>query len=252
MQNVFVLLSITAGAGLAAQVVINAELRATTQSAMWAAIIQFLQLKLRIPAFSEIWKFARDGWQISRWLLAGNLATAGNSTLYTINFRFWWGAQVIGIAFALNNLLRLTNPLMFAIISLITPHVARTRAANTSSRLDFPMPATPWTYSASGPPSSNSWRRASTSRARPAKAASARSETMSPSFCITSPQTPPQSTAFVPPIPGQSPGLKLYVPSQCQWSPSVGGATSMLALKNVNFPVPPEKVQRPRPVTRLT
>jgi transporter family-2 protein len=41
MQNLYVVLAVVAGAGLAAQVVVNAELRATTGSALWAAVISF-------------------------------------------------------------------------------------------------------------------------------------------------------------------------------------------------------------------
>jgi transporter family-2 protein len=69
MQNVFVLLAITAGAGLAAQVVINAELRATTQSAMWAAIIQFLVGLAGLAVAAAVWRepLATAGWGRAPW-----------------------------------------------------------------------------------------------------------------------------------------------------------------------------------------
>jgi hypothetical protein len=45
-------------------------------------------------------------------------------------------------------------------------------------------------------------------------------------------------------------GLKLYVPSQCQFIPSVGGETSTRALNPVNCPVPSENVHIPRPLLK--
>lgn len=93
-----------------------------------AAVLQALQLRLHIPGASDILEFARDAWKLGRWVLAGNASSLFTSSLFTINFRFWWGAEIVGIAFVLNNLLRLTNPLMFTVASLVTPHAARARA----------------------------------------------------------------------------------------------------------------------------
>ena len=41
MNNLYMILAIVAGAGLAVQVMVNAELRAVTGSTVWAAIFQF-------------------------------------------------------------------------------------------------------------------------------------------------------------------------------------------------------------------
>src|SRR5947208_3135388 len=46
----------------------------------------------------------------------------------------------------------------------------------------------------------------------------------------------------------QSVGPKLYVPSQCQCTPSVGPDTLTRALNPANRPVPSENVHSPRPV----
>jgi O-antigen/teichoic acid export membrane protein len=97
-------------------------------TSLLAALIQAVQLRIRIPVLTNVWEFARDSWKLGRWVLAGNATGLVTTIIYTANFRFFWGAEVVGIAFALNNLLRLTNPLMFSIVSLITPHAARARA----------------------------------------------------------------------------------------------------------------------------
>jgi O-antigen/teichoic acid export membrane protein len=97
-------------------------------SAALGAALQMLQLRLRVPGPRVVADFARAAWEMGRWILAGNAASACIMPLSTINFRYWQGAEAVGIAFALNNLLRLTNPLMFTMASLITPHAARARA----------------------------------------------------------------------------------------------------------------------------
>lgn len=93
-----------------------------------ALIVQGLQVGIRFPVLSSVMDFGRESWKLGRWVLAGNASSLVTTLLYTANFRFWWGGAVVGIAFALNNLLRLTNPLMFSVVSLITPHAARARA----------------------------------------------------------------------------------------------------------------------------
>ena len=94
------------------------------------AVVQILQIRLKIGSTQEIVAFARDAWGLGRWVLAGNASSLCTNVLYSANFYYWWGPTVVGIAFALNNLLRFTNPIMFAIASLITPHAARARAAD--------------------------------------------------------------------------------------------------------------------------
>jgi O-antigen/teichoic acid export membrane protein len=92
------------------------------------AALQMLQLGLRVPGPRAVAEFGRAAWGMGGWILAGNAASACIMPMSTINFRYWQGAEAVGIAFALNNLLRLTNPLMFTMASLITPHAARARA----------------------------------------------------------------------------------------------------------------------------
>ena len=98
-------------------------------SALGAAL-QAVQLKFKVPVIGEIAAFAREAWALGRWVLAGNASGLCTNFLYSANFYYWWGPEVVGVAFALNNLLRFTNPILFAVSSLITPHAARTRATD--------------------------------------------------------------------------------------------------------------------------
>ena len=98
----------------------------TVASAL-GALVQAVQLKLRVPLVDEVKRFAREAWVLGRWVLAGNLSGLSTNFLYSTNFYYWWGPEVVGIAFAMNNLLRFTNPILFAVSSLIMPHAARAR-----------------------------------------------------------------------------------------------------------------------------
>jgi O-antigen/teichoic acid export membrane protein len=101
-----------------------------TATSALGAVVQAIQLKLRIPGAAEIARFGREAWVLGRWVLAGNASGLSTNFLFSTNFYYWWGAETVGIAFALNNLLRFTNPILFAVSSLITPHAARARAAS--------------------------------------------------------------------------------------------------------------------------
>jgi bacterial/archaeal transporter family-2 protein len=69
MQNLYVVLAIIAGAGLAAQVVVNAELRATTQSPLWAAVISFFVGLTGLALVTALWRepLATAGWPRAPW-----------------------------------------------------------------------------------------------------------------------------------------------------------------------------------------
>ena len=86
-----------------------------------------IQLKLRVPGAAEVKHVRARG-------LAARAAGCSRATrracaptsLYTANFYYWWGPEVVGIAFALNNLLRFTNPVH--VRDLLADHAARRRA----------------------------------------------------------------------------------------------------------------------------
>src|SRR5688500_7319062 len=80
-----------------------------TATSALGAVVQIIQLKLRIPGLAEIRQFAREAWQLGRWVLAGNAAGLSTNFLYSTNFYYWWGPEIVGIAVAMNNLLRLRS-----------------------------------------------------------------------------------------------------------------------------------------------
>ena len=90
-----------------------------------ATAVQATQLKLGPAPIADIVAFARQGWVLGRWVLVANLSTLVTGTTFTANFMYWAGKEIVGIAYAINNLFRLVNPLMFSITSLIMPHSAR-------------------------------------------------------------------------------------------------------------------------------
>lgn len=83
MNNLYILLMLMAGAGLAAQIVINAQLRVVAGNALWAANIVFaVSLAAGLAALAVAAVFARvplpapDLWRAPWWVWLGGLAGA--------------------------------------------------------------------------------------------------------------------------------------------------------------------------------
>jgi O-antigen/teichoic acid export membrane protein len=89
--------------------------------------IQAWQVGIVPVSIASMKDFAREAWQIGRWVLWSNLSSLFTGTLFTANFMFWAGKEMVGVAAALNNLLRLANPLIIVIASIIAPHAVRAR-----------------------------------------------------------------------------------------------------------------------------
>jgi O-antigen/teichoic acid export membrane protein len=64
---------------------------------------------------------------LGRWVLLGNLSNLIPGPLFAWNFNYWVGRELVGVNYALTNLLRLVNPLSFTIGTLVMPHAARAR-----------------------------------------------------------------------------------------------------------------------------
>lgn len=95
-----------------------------------AVALQAIQVGLRPVYLSELKPKAMEYWQLGRWLLMGNLTTLVTGTLFVTNLAIWAGYARAGVYAALVNVaLRPVHPLMFAIATLITPHVARARVS---------------------------------------------------------------------------------------------------------------------------
>jgi O-antigen/teichoic acid export membrane protein len=92
-----------------------------------AACIQCVQVGIADVEFKELPKFARDCWSLGRWVAYGNLSNLISGPIFSWNIAYWAGKQLMGVYYALNNLLRLTNPLSFTIATLIMPNATLAR-----------------------------------------------------------------------------------------------------------------------------
>jgi O-antigen/teichoic acid export membrane protein len=90
------------------------------------ALIQAVQIGVRGAAIGRVSGFARECWALGRWVMMGNLTTLFNVTLFEWNTGFWLGRATLGVYYAISTMVRLANPLSFAIASLILPNASRT------------------------------------------------------------------------------------------------------------------------------
>ncbi|HMB95931.1 MAG TPA: hypothetical protein VKK61_07830, partial [Tepidisphaeraceae bacterium] len=90
-----------------------------------AALVQGMQVGLHNMTVPEMRAWAKDCWELGKWMFYGNFSRFFTGPFYNWNFAFWAGKEAVAICYALSNLLRLTNPLMFAIATLIMPNVTR-------------------------------------------------------------------------------------------------------------------------------
>jgi O-antigen/teichoic acid export membrane protein len=90
-----------------------------------AVLVQGVQVGLHDISWREMREYARDCWELGRWVLYGNLSRFFTGPLFNWNLAFWLGKDLLAVTYAVSNLLRLTNPLMFAISTLIMPNATR-------------------------------------------------------------------------------------------------------------------------------
>ena len=90
-----------------------------------AALVQGAELGLCNITLPELREFTSDCWSIGRWVMYGNLSRFFTGPMFNWNIAFWAGKDLLGVYYAVMNLLRLANPLTFGIASLITPSAAR-------------------------------------------------------------------------------------------------------------------------------
>ena len=92
-----------------------------------AAIVQAMQVRPRVALPRESLHLAAGTWDLSRWVLYGNLMNLFTGTLFYWNLAFWSGREVLGVVMGLMNVIRVSNPLVLAFASVIVPTVARAR-----------------------------------------------------------------------------------------------------------------------------
>jgi O-antigen/teichoic acid export membrane protein len=93
-----------------------------------AALLQALQVRLARAAWLHLRDFSRQSWQLGRWVLLGSsLSNFFTHTLFEWNMAWWLGTEKFGIFYAIVSMVRLANPLAFAVASLVVPNAARVR-----------------------------------------------------------------------------------------------------------------------------
>ncbi len=98
---------------------------AIAAGAIAGSVVQGMQIGLARVDWGEVRAMASEFWRLGRWMLAANV-TLLVSTLgvqYTLAFARGWDAY--GAFMALSNIVKLSHPLMFGIVSVITPAAAR-------------------------------------------------------------------------------------------------------------------------------
>jgi O-antigen/teichoic acid export membrane protein len=90
-----------------------------------ACLLQSSQIGLRAVSIRQTIAYAKECWKLGKWIFYGNLTNFFSGAMFSWNFAFWAGLEMVGIYYALDTLLRLANPLTFAIGSLIMPNAAR-------------------------------------------------------------------------------------------------------------------------------
>ncbi|HEY1628661.1 MAG TPA: hypothetical protein VGF52_02315 [Tepidisphaeraceae bacterium] len=90
-----------------------------------AVLVQGAQVGLHDISLKEMREYALDCWGLGRWVLYGNFSRFFTGPLFNWNLAFWLGKNLLAVTYAVSNLLRLTNPLMFAISTLIMPNATR-------------------------------------------------------------------------------------------------------------------------------
>jgi O-antigen/teichoic acid export membrane protein len=90
-----------------------------------SCLVQATQVGMQHSTFKQTLAFGKECWHLGRWVLFGNLTTFFSGTMFNWNFAYWAGLETLGIYYALANLVRLANPLSFAVATLITPNAAR-------------------------------------------------------------------------------------------------------------------------------
>ena len=92
-----------------------------------AGLLQLLQVRPQRVPVREAIHFARSSWQLSRWVLFGNVTNLLTKTLFYWNLKWWAGLPMLGVLLGLLNVLRVSNPLILAFGSVIVPTIARAR-----------------------------------------------------------------------------------------------------------------------------
>ncbi len=104
-----------------------------------ASAIQGGQLKIRLTGLRGTFQIAASFWRMGRWVLLSTLSMFCSGVVCSYALTHWHGKQSMGEYAALGNLMRLANPWMITLSTLIVPAVA---VANERSGLNAARRAT--------------------------------------------------------------------------------------------------------------
>jgi O-antigen/teichoic acid export membrane protein len=97
-----------------------------------AAVIQGAQIGVKPARAKSALKMGRSFWLIGRWVMTANLTTLITSVCISYALAKSHGNAAVGKCAALSNLLRIANPLVITLSTLIVPAVALAGANGTS------------------------------------------------------------------------------------------------------------------------
>jgi O-antigen/teichoic acid export membrane protein len=98
-------------------------------TSLLAAVVQLLQLRVRMVRIADLRLQARDCWKLGRWMLLSNLGAIVTNVGYLWTLRFSRGLDAVATFAALFAVTKLANPVTSSLCGIITPAAARASAA---------------------------------------------------------------------------------------------------------------------------
>jgi len=92
------------------------------------AVIQALQVGLAPFRREDVKEYAGEFWRLGKWLLAANLTTLVTDIGYNWMLGLRHSTELAGFYRVIGDLNKVVNPVVFTLVGLIVPVVARTRA----------------------------------------------------------------------------------------------------------------------------
>ncbi len=90
-----------------------------------AALLQSFQIGLARVSRAELWQLAIEGWRVGRWMLLSGLTLLVTSLSFMWTLRWFHGIEAVATLLAVMMLMKLCNPIVSSIVSLVVPVVSR-------------------------------------------------------------------------------------------------------------------------------
>lgn len=95
-----------------------------------AALLQGLQVGLRVPSLAVLRRCAQEYWALGRWLTLTNFMNVLTIQAFPWTLAYFHGFEATAQLQAASNVLGVTHPVIFSMSNLIVPAVARARAGH--------------------------------------------------------------------------------------------------------------------------